>query len=95
MAGNETTLKELGEMLTHVVDHMATKDDIVRLDEKIDRMSEQLAGIEADVRDIKRRLGIIEEDVQGMKGYAKEIDDLRESVRVIEQHLNVKKRQVA
>ena len=28
MAGKKTTLKELGEMLTHVVEHMATKDDV-------------------------------------------------------------------
>jgi hypothetical protein len=28
MTAKETTLKELGEMLTHVVDHMATKGDI-------------------------------------------------------------------
>jgi hypothetical protein len=26
----ETTLKEVGEMLTHVVEHMATKEDIER-----------------------------------------------------------------
>ena len=25
----ETTLKELGDMLTHVVKHMATKEDII------------------------------------------------------------------
>jgi len=30
-----------------------------------------------------------------MKGYAKEIDDLRERVRVIEQQLDAKKRQAA
>ena len=28
MAAKETTLNELGEMLSHVVGHMATKDDI-------------------------------------------------------------------
>lgn len=28
MAAKETTLKEVGEMLAHVVEHMATKEDI-------------------------------------------------------------------
>jgi hypothetical protein len=32
MAAKKTTLNELGDMLTHVVKHMATKDDIARLD---------------------------------------------------------------
>jgi hypothetical protein len=31
MVAKETTLKELGEMLMHVVDRMATKDDIASL----------------------------------------------------------------
>ena len=30
-AGKKTTLNELGEMLSHVVEHMATKDDIADL----------------------------------------------------------------
>ena len=34
----KTTLDELGEMLAHVVHSMATKDDIMRLDTKIDRL---------------------------------------------------------
>jgi len=28
MSAKETTLNELGEMLAHVVEHMATKDDL-------------------------------------------------------------------
>jgi hypothetical protein len=35
MAGKETTLKELGEMLTHVVNHMATKDDIAAVRKEV------------------------------------------------------------
>jgi hypothetical protein len=31
----ETTLKEVGEMLTHVVEHMATKVDIAHLDTRL------------------------------------------------------------
>jgi hypothetical protein len=38
MAAKETTLKEIGEMLTHVVEHMATKEDISGLNNRVDRM---------------------------------------------------------
>jgi hypothetical protein len=35
MAPKKATLPELGEMLSHVVKHMATKDNITRLDRKM------------------------------------------------------------
>jgi hypothetical protein len=48
MAAKTTTLKELGEMLVHVVQHMATKDDLseleTRLDTKIDSVESSLSG---------------------------------------------------
>jgi hypothetical protein len=44
MAPKKTTLKEIGEMLAFVVKHMATKDDIARLDKKIDSVESNLAG---------------------------------------------------
>jgi hypothetical protein len=34
MAAKKITLNELGEMLAHIVKHMATKDDIARLDSR-------------------------------------------------------------
>lgn len=46
MAAKETTLKEIGEMLTHVVGHMATKDDIARLERRVGKLSEQVTSIE-------------------------------------------------
>src|SRR5258706_14859247 len=50
----ETTLNEIGEMLAHVVKHMATKDDIteVRRELKGDivRVGEQVASIETQLR---------------------------------------------
>ena len=35
MASKEVTLAELGALLTHVVDHMATKEDIAELKDDI------------------------------------------------------------
>jgi hypothetical protein len=53
----ETTLNEIGEMLAHVVKHMATKDDVaaVRTELKGDivRVGEQVASIEVQLRDMR------------------------------------------
>jgi len=53
----ETTLNEIGDMLAHVVKHMATKDDVaeVRRELKGDiiRVSEQVASIETQLRDMR------------------------------------------
>ena len=59
----KTTLKEVGEMLTHVVKHMATKDDVKklggdvkRLDGSMKKLDDRLAGVESKVSGIDRRL---------------------------------------
>src|ERR1700722_19327704 len=44
-----TTLKELGEMLTHIVEHMATKDDISRLDGRMDTLDAKIERAEANL----------------------------------------------
>jgi hypothetical protein len=42
MAAKETTLREVGEMLTHVVEHMATKEDVARLNTGIADLREEM-----------------------------------------------------
>jgi hypothetical protein len=42
MAAKETTLREVGEMLTHVVEHMATKEDAGRIDARIDDLRTEM-----------------------------------------------------
>jgi hypothetical protein len=70
----KTTLNEIGEMLAHVVKHMATKEDIaeVRRELKGDivRVSEQVASIETQLRDMQHvklhsRVADLEEKVFG------------------------------
>ena len=70
----ETTLNEIGEMLAHVVKHMATKDDIAELRQEVKgdiiRVSEQVASIESQLRDMKHtklqsRVADLEEEVFG------------------------------
>ena len=73
MAPKKTTLNELGQMLTHVVEHMATKGDIAEL--KAD-----IAGIRSELRDIKARLKQIEAAVEDHAGHSKEIDHALERI---------------
>jgi hypothetical protein len=47
MAAKKTTLNELGDMLTHVVKHMATKDDIARLDTRVDKLDAKIDSVES------------------------------------------------
>jgi hypothetical protein len=51
----KTTLNELGEMLSHVVKHMetlATKDDLKKIDNKIDNLQIKVNGIEGQLRNM-------------------------------------------
>jgi len=61
------TLKEIGDMLTHIVRHMATKDDIATVEASIARVHEQVNSIEADLKygRYETRLGKLEEKVFG------------------------------
>jgi hypothetical protein len=85
MAGKETTLKELGEMLRHVVDHMATKGDIGTL-------AEQLTSIERELNAIRRDLDDLREKVENVIGFQKEIDHALERIAAIEKHLGINKK---
>lgn len=107
MAAKETTLSELGEMLGHVVEHMATKDEVraivrdeisaAKLATKADlvALSEQVAGIERDLKTIRRDLNDLIEKVENISGYRKEIDHAFERIAAIERHLGLSKRAAA
>jgi predicted nuclease with TOPRIM domain len=41
-AAKETTVREVGEMLTHVAEHMATKEDVAKLDTRIDDLKTEM-----------------------------------------------------
>jgi len=56
----KTTLKEVGQMLTHVVKHMATKEDVADLKKElkgdIKKLDDRLIGVEGKVSGIDKRL---------------------------------------
>jgi hypothetical protein len=79
MAAKERALKEIGEMPTHVVDHMATKEDIARLDRRVDALGTKIDRI----------------DVKLTKFEESEIDkrkQLEVRVTAIEKHLGIDKK---
>ena len=70
----KTTLNELGEMLTHVVEHMATKEDLAEVRQdltgKIFALHSQVNSIETQIKDMKHdhlsvRVADLEEKVFG------------------------------
>jgi len=98
----ETTLNELGEMLTHVVKHMATKD---HLDDLRTELKDDIADIRAamvtkvDYHDLRQELQNIRADlkelranVENMSGFRKEIDHALERIAAIERHLGLNKK---
>jgi hypothetical protein len=96
----ETTLNEIGEMLSHVVEHMATKEDVVDLRTELKSDIEAVKLDLAEVKDLATttasELAIVRRDVEDIKetveshnGFAKEIDHTMGRVAVIEKHLGL------
>jgi tetrahydromethanopterin S-methyltransferase subunit G len=90
MAAKETTLKEVGEMLTHVVGHMATNDDIASLDMRLDKLDAKIDNVEPNLVAKIDRLG-----TKLTKFEESEIDkrlQLEARVAAIEKHLGIDKK---
>jgi hypothetical protein len=90
MAPKKITLKEIGEMLAHVVKHMATKDDIARLDIRVDKLDAKIDSVESNLAGKINRL-----DTKLTKFEQHEIDkrlQLEVRVSAIEKHLGFDKK---
>jgi predicted nucleic acid-binding Zn-ribbon protein len=72
-------------MLGHVVEHMATKEDIANL-------GGQPTGIERELKSIRRDLDDLREKVENVPGFQKEIDHALERIAAIEKHLGIEKK---
>ena len=101
MSAKETTLKEVGEMLSHVVAHMATKEDISNMATKEDianmatkediaNLTIHVLSIEQELKTIRRELENLREQVENIEGYRKEIDHAFERIAAIEKHLGIR-----
>jgi hypothetical protein len=108
MAAKETTLKEIGKMLAHVVEHMATKDNLANVTTKDDlvavkvelksdfaALSLQVASIERELKTIRYDLDDLRSKFENVIGYRKEIDHALERITAIERHLGIKRKAAA
>jgi hypothetical protein len=94
MAPKKTSLKEIADMLAHVVKHMATKDDLAaaetRLDRRIDKLDAKIDNVESNLAGKINRL-----DTKLTKFEEHEIDkrlQLEVRVSAIEKHLGLDKK---
>ena len=103
MAAKETTLTEVGEMLTHVVAHMATKEEVADIKtemmEQFEHVDKQFHALDGRLRDIANEIVVIHRRVERLEelgasnaGFAKEIDHLLTRVAEIEKHLGIDKK---
>jgi predicted nucleic acid-binding Zn-ribbon protein len=86
MVAKQITLKEVGEMVARVVEHMATKEDIAHLDKRIDRLDDRIGKLDAKIDRFDTKLSKFEDS---------EIDkrkQLEVRVAAIEKHLDLDKK---
>ncbi|MBI2030168.1 hypothetical protein HYT05_00950 [Candidatus Kaiserbacteria bacterium] len=82
------TLNDLGEMLTHVVKHMATKEELAEVKEDLATVKNTMAtASELDI--VRRDVEIIKKKTESHDGFAKEIDHTISRIVVIEKHLGI------
>ena len=106
MPGKKTRPEEFGDRLAHVVNHMATKDDIADLKtemmDQFDHVDMQFRAVDDRLRDITSEISVIHRRVERLEelgasnaGFAKEIDHLLSRVAEIEKHLGLDKNRAA
>lgn len=57
------------------------------IDARFDRLEEEVRAIRHDIANILDRLDVLEEQVGSIRGYSKEIDELRSRVNILEAQL--------
>lgn len=71
-------------------DFSVVAENFKKVNLRLDSIDTRLDRMESELASIHRRLDILEEQTSGMRGYAKEIDELRARVVFLEKHLLVK-----
>jgi polyhydroxyalkanoate synthesis regulator phasin len=90
--------KDILETVNFIKDRMLTKDDVRDITREVIRQEvpamirEELKPIHHELKEINRRLDVLDEEYKNLKGVTKEIDELRDHVRAIEKHLGLDKK---
>ena len=90
---NQNT-KDVLEIVNFIKDRMLTKDDVrdIIREEVPGMIEEALRPIHHELREINRRLDMLDQEYKNLKGVTKEIDELRDQVRAIEKHLGLSRK---
>ena len=84
--------------MNFIKDRMLTKDDVREITREVIReevpgmIEEALRPVHHELREINRRLDMLDEQYLNLKGVTKEIDELRDQVRAIEKHLGLSRK---
>ena len=94
MDQNTTDILEAVNFIKEKVEQLPTKDDVRAIirEEVPNMIREELKPIHHELREINRRLDVLDEEYKNLKGVTKEIDELRAQVREIEKHLGLNKK---
>ena len=90
--------KDILETVNFIKDRMLTKDDVRDITREVIRQEvpamirEELKPIHHELKEINRRLDLIEESYANLKGVTKEIDEIRGEVRAIQKHLGIERK---
>jgi hypothetical protein len=76
-------------MLVHVVEHMATKDELKEFREE---PAENFRALRAEVADVRRDVEKLKSRADNSAGYSKEIDHALARIAAIEKHLGIEKK---
>ena len=78
--------REILEIVNFIKDRMLTKDEGATKDD-VAQIRTELRDIRQELKDIKHRLDVLEEQFKNLKGVTREIDELRDRVKMIEKQL--------
>ena len=88
--------KEILDILHHLLQHSVTKSELAEFRAEMSEFrvdaNRHFSDIERELAQITKRLDRLEADVADIRGYAKEIDELRLRVRAVENHLGLERK---
>ena len=89
----EITLLDIVEALERGFCVMATKEDVKKLDTRLDHLDASVATLQQDMQDVKKDVGDVKKDVEEVREnmvYRDEFNDVKDRVKYVEKKLGIK-----